>query len=169
MTRTAGEEQFAPREIPERWGHPDAHMAEYWSPERPVFRRATVPLERGAARMGDGFRLQKVIYTKTFMWDYDSMAPRLGTPFHDHYQDEAWWVVSGEGMFRTDHGAFRITSGDYVYLPGGHRHQIANISEREPLVYQVLLVPPVTLDSIFVTKDFDPADLDVELIDPHAD
>lgn len=167
MNGPAGHGGATPREIPERWGEPDAHMAEYWSPERPVIDRSQVPLERGAAHMGDGFRLQKVVYTKSFMWDYDSMAPRLGTPFHHHYQDEAWWVVSGEGMFRTDHGAFRITPGDFVYLPGGHRHQIANVSDHEPLVYQVLLVPPVTLDSIFVDEPFDPSQLDAALTDPH--
>jgi mannose-6-phosphate isomerase-like protein (cupin superfamily) len=143
------------RRIAERWGDPDGHMAEYWSLERPVIRREDVPLEVGAANMGEGFKLQKIVYTKTFMWDFDSMAPRLGTPMHSHYQDEAWHVVSGEGMFRTEHGAFRIKEGDYIFLPGGHKHQIANLSRDVPLVYQVILVPPVTPDSIIIHEPFD--------------
>lgn len=64
-------------------------------------------------------------------------------------------------MFRTDHGAFRIAAGDYVFLPGGHRHQTANLSATDPLVYQVILVPPVTPDSIVVHAPFDAADLDL--------
>ena len=160
MSFSAGHPHAGLRRIAERWGDPDAHMAEYWSLDRPLIRRSDVPVEVGAANMGEGFSLQKLIYTKTFMWDYDSMAPRLGTPYHSHYQDEAWQVVSGEGMFRTDAGAFRIVAGDYVFLPGGHRHQIANLSATEPLVYQVMLVPPVTPDSIVVHDPFDPADLD---------
>lgn len=166
MSSSAEHPHAGLRRVAERWGDPDAHMAEYWSVERPLIRRSEVPVELGAAHMGEGFSLQKLIYHKTFMWDYDAMAPRLGTPFHSHFQDEAWQVVSGEGMFRTDHGAFRITAGDYIFLPGGHRHQIANVSATEPLVYQVMLVPPVTPDSIIVHAPFDPADL--ELIPPAA-
>lgn len=159
-TEQVGPGDTFPREIAERWGQPESHMSEYWSLEHPVIKRSAVPLERGAANMGQGFSLQKVIYTKNFMWDYDSMAPRLGTPYHSHYQDEAWLVVSGEGLFRTEQGAFPITQGDYVFLPGGHKHQIVNLSQTEPLVYQVILVPPVTLDSIVVHEAFDPAHLD---------
>lgn len=148
------------RQVAERWGDPDGHMAEYWNAERPVIKREDVPVEIAAANMGDGFKLQKLIYTKTFMWDYDSMAPRMGTPFHSHYQDEAWQVVSGEGMFRTDHGAFRIEEGDYLFLPGGHNHQIANLSAEVPLVYQVMLVPPITKGSIIVREPFAESDFD---------
>lgn len=149
------------KHVTERWGDPDGHMAEFWSIERPLIRRDEVPVEVGAANMGEGFKLQKLIYHKTFQWDYDSMAPRLGTPYHSHYQDEAWQVVSGEGMFRTDHGAFRINPGDYVFLPGGHKHQIANLSHDEPLVYQVMIVPPITLDSIIIHEPFDVSHLDL--------
>lgn len=63
-------------------------------------------------------------------------------------------------MFRTDRGAFPSTAVDYVFLPGGHRHQIANLSVTEPLLYQVVLVPPVTPRSIVVDAPFEPARLD---------
>jgi mannose-6-phosphate isomerase-like protein (cupin superfamily) len=162
MTLSTNDPHANLRRVAERWGDPDGHMAEYWSVERPLIKREDVPLEVGAANMGDGFKLQKLIYTKTFMFDFDSMAPRLGTPFHSHYQDEAWQVVSGDGLFRTDHGAFHIGTGDYLFLPGGHRHQIANLSASEPLVYQVILVPPVTPDSIIIHDPFDVSHLDVE-------
>jgi mannose-6-phosphate isomerase-like protein (cupin superfamily) len=155
-------------QIVEHWGDPTAHMAGYWSAEKPVIAIDRVPVETGAARMGPGFRLQKVVYTKTFMWDWDSMAPRLGTPLHRHYQDEAWYFFGGEGFFRVDDTRYRIRAGDVVFLPGDAVHQLANTSHTEPLLYQVVLAPPVAPDSIVVVADFDPADLDAELVDPHA-
>jgi hypothetical protein len=42
-----------PRQIPQRWDNPDLHMAEYWSVEKPLIKLAAVPLEVGAASMGD--------------------------------------------------------------------------------------------------------------------
>lgn len=154
--------------IVEHWGDPDAHMAEYWSVENPVIKIDNVPKEFGAARMGRGFQLQKVIYQKTFMWDWDSMAPRLGTPHHRHYQDEAWFFFGGEGLFRVNDTFYRIQVGDVVFLPGNVLHQLGNTSHTEPLLYQVVLVPPVTLGSIIVAEDFDPKVLDTPLLDPHA-
>lgn len=147
-------------EIFERWGEPDAHMAEYWSLDEPIIKLDRVMKEYGAAAMGKGFQLQKVVYTKTFMWDWDSMAPRLGTPIHHHYQDEAWLVVSGEGMFRVQERRHRIAPGDFIFVPGLIVHQIANLSHTEPLVYQVVLAPPVTLDSIKIDEPFDESHLE---------
>jgi mannose-6-phosphate isomerase-like protein (cupin superfamily) len=137
------------------WGDPDGHMAGYWNPDRPLIDLSKIPIEPGAARMGDGFRHQKMVYSKTFMWDFDTMAPRMGTPYHSHYQDEAWRINSGRGVFRTEAGAFEIGPGDYLYLPGGHKHQIANADPEELLVYEVILVPPVTLDTIIIHEPFD--------------
>lgn len=148
-------------QIIEHWGDPDGHMREYWSVEHPVIKLENVPKEYGATSMGPGFQLQKVVYTKTFMWDFDSMKPRLGTPIHSHYQDEAWFVVSGEGLFRAAEKVHRIKAGDYVFLPGGVRHQIMNTSPTEPLVYQVVLAPPVTPDSIIVYEPFSEAHLKI--------
>ena len=116
-------------------------MTELWSVQRPLIRRTEVPVEVGAVDMGPGFRLQELVDTKTFMWDHDSMAPRLGTPFHSHHQDEAWQAVSEHGVSRTDHGAISLTAGDDVLLPGGQRHQMASLSATEPLVCQGMLVP----------------------------
>lgn len=155
-------------EIREHWGDPTAHMAEYWSVDNPIMRVDDVPQEYGAAHMGRGFMLKKIVYTKTFMWDWDSMAPRLGTPFHRHYQDEAWFFFGGEGFFRVNDNYYRVKTGDFVFLPGDVPHQIANTSHTEPLLYQVVLAPPVTLGSIIVVEDFDPAVLDTALLDPHA-
>lgn len=154
MSESSGQDQAG------NWGDPDGHMAKFWNPGRPFIDIKRIPVEAGAARMGDGFRHQKMVYSKSLMWDFDTMAPRMGTPFHSHYQDEAWRINSGEGIFRTDEGVFRIRAGDYLYLPGGYRHQIANLSEDELLVYEVILVPPVTLDSIRIHEDFDVAVLD---------
>lgn len=142
------------------WGDPDGHMSKYWSPDNPVINLDDIPVEVGAAKMGDGFKHQKIVYSKSFMWDYDTMAPRMGTPLHSHYQDEAWRVTSGRGIFRTDAGTFPIGPGDYIYLPGGYRHQIANVRPDELLVYEVILVPPVTLDSIVIHEPFDESVLD---------
>lgn len=147
-------------EIIERWGEPDEHMAEYWSLEEPIIKVERVMKEFGATSMGPGFELQKLVYTKTFMWDYDSMSPRLGTPIHHHYQDEAWHVVSGEGMFRVNEKRHRIATGDFIYVPGGVPHQIANLSHDERLVYLVVLAPPVTPDSIRIDEDFDESHLE---------
>ena len=156
-------------EIKEEWGDPDAHMAKYWSIDNPIIDIAKVPQEYGAAHMGEGFKLKKVVYQKTFMWDWDSMAPRLGTPFHRHYQDEAWYFFGGEGFFRVNDNFYRVKPGDFVFLPGNVLHQLANTSHTEPLLYQVVLVPPVTLDSIIVHEDFHESVLDTPLLDPHAE
>lgn len=160
MTLSTGGTNAEDETAYDTWGDPFGHMAGFWSPESPVIRREQVPVEVGAAHMGEGFRHQKVVYAKTFMWDYDTMEPRMGTPFHSHYQDEAWRVVTGRGLFRTEAGAFPIGPGDFMYLPGGYPHQIANVSTEEQLVYEVVLVPPVTPECIIVHEPFTESQLD---------
>lgn len=47
--------------------------------------------------------------------------------------DEFYYVVSGSGEMSIDGEPLRVSAGDYVFVPNGVPHGIANTSETDPL------------------------------------
>lgn len=62
---------------------------------------------------------------------YEIPAGKAPWPYHYHLaNEEALYVVEGEGTLRTPEGRFPIGAGDYVALPRGERsgHEVVNTS-----------------------------------------
>lgn len=47
--------------------------------------------------------------------------------------DEFYYVISGSGDMSIDGDCVPVTAGDYVYVPNGVPHGIANTSDTDPL------------------------------------
>ncbi len=65
------------------------------------------------------------------------------TPVHIHDQgDELFYVVSGRGTARLADRVEAIEAGDVVFVPAGAVHQIANLTNDEPLRVVFFMASP---------------------------
>ena len=56
------------------------------------------------------------------------VPPGSGPPMHSHDWDEAFYVLEGELMFRTDERQTRAPAGTFVHFPAGTPHAFASPS-----------------------------------------
>ncbi len=94
-----------------------------YDPDETTFRRKELSSAVDAAELGCSL--------------YELPPGMRSWPYHYHTaNEEALYVLAGEGRLKTDDGLVELTAGDYVTLPanesGGHR--VLNDSE-EPLRY----------------------------------
>lgn len=66
------------------------------------------------------------------------MPGKQSFSYHYHETDEeAFYIISGQGMIRTPNGEIPVKQGDCVLLPPGpqNAHSIRNTSDSEKLIY----------------------------------
>ena len=57
---------------------------------------------------------------------------------HRHSRaDNVYIVKSGEGLLMVEGKAHRIVEDDVVFLPAGVHHSLANVSDRELVIYEI--------------------------------
>lgn len=59
-------------------------------------------------------------------------------PYHYHVKnEEAFYIISGEGILKTPAGDRPVKAGDFLFFPAdpGGAHKLTNSSATEPLVY----------------------------------
>ena len=99
-------------------------------------------VEAGKDRAGKSIRLFEgdTFYTKVSTQDTDGdifvfESTRLkegGPPLHFHYeQDEWWYILQGEFLFRVGDETFRAKAGDSVFGPRRVPHAFAKVGEGE--------------------------------------
>lgn len=57
------------------------------------------------------------------------VQPGTATPHHSHWWEHEVFVLSGEGLLKTDDGDVPIGHGSTVFVPGGEMHQFRNSGE----------------------------------------
>jgi mannose-6-phosphate isomerase-like protein (cupin superfamily) len=97
----------------------------------------TYTIKADAAATGGGFGLVEA-----------SVPPGGGPPPHSHgREDESYWVLEGELLFRTPDRKLRAGPGDFVFLPRGIEHSFTNPGA-EP-ARTLLLVTPGGFEGFF--------------------
>ena len=78
-----------------------------------------------------------------------TVRPGAATPPHAHgREDEAFWIIAGTLTVRVGRGeALRLGAGDFVYVPRGHVHAVANESDQP--VTMLTLLSPGAIESAF--------------------
>lgn len=68
-------------------------------------------------------------------------APGLGAPMHLHAVEEVLSVIEGEADIWLDDERQRVTTGQSVIIPAGHRHGFTNVAEMTLHVRATLAAP----------------------------
>lgn len=69
---------------------------------------------------------------------YEIPTGKSAYPYHFHYKnEEAFYILSGEGILKTPDGEKNVAAGDLVFFPAGPKgaHKLTNSSETDKLVY----------------------------------
>ena len=64
-----------------------------------------------------------------------SVRPGESTTRHGHPTDETFIFTAGDGRVTVGEEHRAVTTGDVVYVPGGHEHVVTNESARDPLTF----------------------------------
>jgi len=57
------------------------------------------------------------------------VQPGHASPYHNHWCEHEVFVLSGEGVVKTEQGNTPIHHGSTVFVPGGEMHQFQNAGE----------------------------------------
>ncbi len=69
---------------------------------------------------------------------YEIPPGKAAYPYHYHTRnEEAFYIISGQGILKTPEGEKPVTAGDFLFFPAEETgaHKLTNASETEPLVY----------------------------------
>lgn len=67
------------------------------------------------------------------------VQPGHASPHHSHWWEHEVFVLSGQGVVKTDHGEVSIGHGSTVFVPGGDMHQFRNTGD--DLLRFICLIP----------------------------
>jgi quercetin dioxygenase-like cupin family protein len=57
------------------------------------------------------------------------VQPGYSTPYHSHWWEHEVFVLSGQGLVKTEQGELRVGHGSTVLVPGGEMHQFQNAGD----------------------------------------
>ena len=57
------------------------------------------------------------------------LEPGRVSPHHSHWWEHEVFVLSGQGVVKTDEGEMPIGHGTTVFVPGGEMHQFVNLGD----------------------------------------
>jgi quercetin dioxygenase-like cupin family protein len=57
------------------------------------------------------------------------VQPGHSTPHHSHWWEHEVFVLSGQGLVKTDQGDRPIRDGSTIFVPGGDLHQFRNTGD----------------------------------------
>jgi mannose-6-phosphate isomerase-like protein (cupin superfamily) len=81
------------------------------------------------------------IQAKNFCMGYVTLEPEGGqVPWHNHDQEEVYFIVSGRGEACLGEERMTVTQGQALYVPSGVFHQLTNIGV-EPLTMVYVYAP----------------------------
>lgn len=69
---------------------------------------------------------------------YEVPPGKSAYPYHHHFRnEEAFYIISGQGLLRTPKREYIVVAGDIMAFPPcpAGAHQLTNTSEREKLIY----------------------------------
>ncbi|MGF7145115.1 putative cupin superfamily protein [Anaerotaenia torta] len=69
---------------------------------------------------------------------YELPPGQSAYPYHYHVKnEEAFYILSGNGILRTPQGERPVSAGDFLFFPANEKgaHKLTNISETDLLVY----------------------------------
>ncbi len=78
------------------------------------------------------------------------VAPGSATPHHQHWWEHEVFVLSGEGIVRTEAGDRPIRTGTAIFIPGEELHQFVNTGY-ETLRF-ICVVPQKWMESVLAWK-----------------
>ena len=67
---------------------------------------------------------------------FTKFAPGFDAGMHTHTNDVLLAVVKGAYLYRDDAGAKRVGPGDFIRIPGGHKHWSGGDAKEGALFYQ---------------------------------
>ena len=92
----------------------------------------TYPARRRTQNLAGG---ASPIQTENFSMGQVTLEPNGGqVPWHNHEQEEVYFIVSGTGQMCLGGEMETMTAGQMVYIPPGEYHQLTNTGEA-PLVF----------------------------------
>jgi quercetin dioxygenase-like cupin family protein len=74
------------------------------------------------------------------------VQPGTATPHHGHWWEHEVFVLSGQGVVRTDQGEVPISHGSTIFVPGGEMHQFRCTGE--DVLRFICLVPQEWLQGV---------------------
>lgn len=74
------------------------------------------------------------------------VQPGYETAYHSHWWEHEVFVLSGQGVMRTEQGDHSIGHGSAIFVPGGEIHQLRSTGD-EPLRF-LCLVPQDWLQNV---------------------
>jgi quercetin dioxygenase-like cupin family protein len=74
------------------------------------------------------------------------VQPSHSTPHHSHWWEHEVFVLSGEGLVKTEQGDRLIGQGTTVFVPGGELHQFRNTGDE--VLRFVCLIPQEWLQEV---------------------
>ena len=74
------------------------------------------------------------------------VEPGHSTPHHSHWWEHEVFVLSGEGVVKTEDGYVHIGQGSTVFVPGGEMHQFQN--RGDSVLRFICLIPQEWLGTV---------------------
>ena len=74
------------------------------------------------------------------------VQPGHASPHHNHWWEHEVFVLSGEGMMKTDEGDLPVSQGSAIFVPGGEMHQLRNTGD--DVLRFICLVPQEWLGEV---------------------
>jgi quercetin dioxygenase-like cupin family protein len=74
------------------------------------------------------------------------VQPGHASPHHSHWWEHEVFVLSGEGMMKTDEGDLPVSQGSAIFVPGGEMHQLRNTGD--DVLCFICLVPQEWLGEV---------------------
>lgn len=93
------------------------------------------------------FLLEAARTDNTFSLMEVELPKDQGPPPHDHPWDEAYYIIDGDVWFLVDDKEMVVSTGDFVYAPGGTLHSFRGAGETPARV--LVLDAPATAEGFF--------------------
>jgi quercetin dioxygenase-like cupin family protein len=74
------------------------------------------------------------------------VQPGFSSPHHSHSWEHEVFVLSGQGVVKTDQGDLPISHGSTVFVPGGEMHQFQNTGD--DVLRFICLIPQEWLQGV---------------------
>ena len=98
--------------------------------------RETVRVEH--VNGGAGFLLKEALLTNEELGEHCKMFSRVTLKagcelgFHEHHKEmEAYYILTGKGIYLDDDKEIEVEAGDVTYCEDGHGHGLKNIGEED--------------------------------------
>lgn len=124
-------------------------------------------VSKGEARFGEHYKMKGVTLNQLdikisssdtagdlAVFEQTGLTAKGGPPLHIHpFQDEWFYVIEGDYLFRVGNDKYNMKAGDTIFLPRGIPHAFIQLSERAKMI--VAYLPAGKMEAFFkVTNDW---------------